>query len=98
MKYMIRERYTCQRGKAPEYLESLKVVVGFMQVGEIEFHKLMVDVPGPMDTVHHEFEVYDIQQYCAFERGFYENLDTDTQKLIDHVNSITVSANREIFI
>ena len=30
MKYMIPERYTCQRGKVPEYLESLKIVVGFM--------------------------------------------------------------------
>ena len=30
MKYMIHERYTCQRGKVPEYLESLKIVVGFM--------------------------------------------------------------------
>ncbi len=30
MKYMTRERYTCQRGKVPEYLESLKIVVGFM--------------------------------------------------------------------
>ena len=30
MNYMIRERYTCQRGKAPEYPESLKIVVGFM--------------------------------------------------------------------
>ena len=50
-----------------------------------------------MDTVYHEFEVDDIQQYFAFERGVYENSDADTQKLIDHVNSITVSAEREIF-
>ncbi|MFP6636914.1 MAG: hypothetical protein VCB79_13440 [Dehalococcoidia bacterium] len=50
-----------------------------------------------MDTVYHESEVDDIQQYFAFERGIYENPDADTQKLIDHVNSITVSAGREIF-
>ena len=96
MKYMIRERYTCQRGKVPEYLESLKIVVGFMQAG-IEFHKILVDISGPMDTVYHEFEVDDIQQYFAFERGVYENPDADTQKLIDHVNIISVSAEREIF-
>ena len=30
MKYMIRERYTCQRGNVPEYLDSPKIVVGFM--------------------------------------------------------------------
>ena len=30
MEYMIRERYTCQRGKVPEHLEILKIVVGFM--------------------------------------------------------------------
>jgi len=30
MKYMIRERYACQRGKVPKYVESLKIVVGFM--------------------------------------------------------------------
>ena len=57
----------------------------------------MVDISGPMDTVYHEFEVGDIQQYFAFERGVYEKPDADTQKLIDHVNSITVSAEREIF-
>ena len=50
-----------------------------------------------MDTVYNEFEVDDIQQYFAFERGVNENPDTDTQKLIDHGNSITVSAEREIF-
>jgi len=55
MKRMIRERYTCQRGKVPEYLESLKVVVGFMKAGGIEFHKLLVNISGPMDTVYHEF-------------------------------------------
>ena len=57
MKYMIRERYTCQRGKVPEYLENLKVVAGLMQVGGIQFHKLMVGISGPMDAVYHEFEV-----------------------------------------
>jgi hypothetical protein len=57
----------------------------------------LVDISGPMDTVYHEFGVDDIQQYFAFERGVYENPDADTQKLIDHVNSITVSAEREIF-
>ena len=40
MKYMIRERYTCQRGKVHEYMESLKIVVGFMQAGGMEFHKI----------------------------------------------------------
>jgi len=30
MIYMIRERYTCQLGKVPESLESLKIVVGSM--------------------------------------------------------------------
>ena len=57
----------------------------------------MVDISGPMDMVCHEFEVDDIQQYFAFERGVYENTDADTQKLIDHGNSITISAEREIF-
>ena len=57
----------------------------------------MVDISGPMDAVYHEFEVDDIHQYFAFELGVYENPDADTQKLIDHVNSITVSAEREIF-
>ena len=94
---MMREIYTCQCGKVPEYLESLKVVVDFMQVGGIEFHKLMVDVSGPMDTVYHEFEEHDTQRYFVFERGGYASSDADTQKLIDHVNSNTVYANREIF-
>ena len=57
----------------------------------------MVDIPGPMDTVYNEFEEDDSKQYFAFEQGVYENPDADTQKLIDHVNSITVSSEREIF-
>ena len=68
-----------------------------MQAGGIESHKLMVDISGPMDTVYHEFKVDDIQQYFAFERVIYENPDADIQKLVDHVNSIAASANREIF-
>jgi len=32
-----------------------------------------------MDAVYHEFEVDDIQQYFAFERGVYENPYADTR-------------------
>jgi len=97
MKYMIRETYTVRRGKVPEYLEHLNVVIDFMKAGGITYHKLMVDISGPLDTVYHEYEVDSLDEYFAGERGLYVNPDADTQKLIDNVNSVTVSGNREIF-
>ena len=97
MKYMIRETYTAQRGKVPEDLEHLKVVIDFMKAGGITYHKLMVDLSGPLDTVYHEYEVDSLDQYFAGERGLYDNPDAPTQKLTDDVNAVTVSGNREIF-
>ena len=38
-----------------------------------------------------------LDEYFAGERGLYDNPDAPTQKLIDDVNAVTVSGNREIF-
>ena len=97
MKYQIRETYTAKRGKVPEYLESLKVIIGFMKAGGIPNHTLCVDISGDLDTVYHEWEVDSLDDYFGFERGIYVDPDAQTQQLIDHVNDITLSGKREIF-
>ena len=97
MKYMIRETFTAQRGKVPEYLESLKVIIGVLKsVGYTE-HRLMVDISHNMDTVYHEYEVDSIDKYFELERGFFVNPDADTRRLIDNINNLTVSGHREIY-
>ncbi len=97
MKYLIRETYSTKRGKVPEYLEQLKIIIGFMKSTGIPNHKLYVDISGRMDTVYHEYEVDSLDQYFEFERGVYDAPDADTQKLIDGINDITLSGQREIF-
>ncbi len=97
MKYMIRETYTCQRGKVPEYLEGLKIIIDFMKSQGISYHKLLVDISHHMDTVYHEYEVDSLDQYFDGERALYVNPDEDTRRLIDQINNITVSGHREIF-
>ena len=57
MKYMIRDVFTCKRGKVPEYLESLKVVIAFMRSVGMTEHKVYADIAESMDTIFHEYEV-----------------------------------------
>ena len=54
MKYMIRDVFTCKRGKVPEYLESLKVVIAFMRSVGMTEHKVYADIAESMDTILHE--------------------------------------------
>ena len=97
MKYMIRETYTCQRGKVPEYVECLKVIIDAQKSSGISFHKLMVDITHQLDTVYHEYEVDRVDKYFEWQRGFYANIDPQSQQLVDKINDCTVSGHREIF-
>lgn len=97
MRYMIRESYNCQRGKVPEYMEHLKVIVDFMKSVGLENHTVYVDISGRMDTVYHEYEVGSLDEYFASERGFFVDMDADSRRLVDAINGLTVSGQREIF-
>ena len=97
MKYMIRDVFTCKRGKVPEYLESLKVVITFMRSVGMTEHKVYADIAESMDTIFHEYEVDSLDQYFTMERGFFVEMDEDTQRLVNAINDVTVSGRREIF-
>ena len=97
MKYMIRETYTCQRGKVPELIESFKSGIEGMKSQGITYHKLLVDISGRMDTLYHEYEVDSVDKYFESERGFYVNMDSDNRRMIDHFNALTLSGHREIY-
>ena len=97
MKYMIRDVFTCKRGRVPEYLEVLKIVVGHMRSIGITEHKVYADIAESMDTIFHEMEVDSLDEYFNTERGFFVNMDAEMQGLVDAYNEVTVSGRREIF-
>ena len=97
MKYMIRETFTTQRGKVPEFLEDIKVVIDLLKSMGLPDHKLYVDISGRMDTVYHEYEVDSLDQYFTAERGLFVDMDEPTKRLVDHYNNITLAGTREIF-
>ena len=97
MNYLIRETYNVKRGKVPEYLEDLKIVVDFMKSQGITDHRICVDITDHMDTVYHEWVVDSLDQYFGWERGVYVNPDRDTTRLINKINDETVAGHREIY-
>jgi len=97
MRYMIREAFTAQRGKVPEYMEDLKIIIDLLKSLGISDHRVFVDISGRMDTVYHEYQVDSLDQYFQTERGFFEDMDEQTKGLVDHYNSITLTGTREIF-
>ena len=97
MRYMIRETFTAQRGKVPEFMEDLKIIIDVLKSLGVADHKVYVDISGRMDTVYHEYEVDSLDQYFQTERGFFVDMDEQTKGLVDHYNSITLQGTREIF-
>ena len=97
MQYAIRETYTVKRGRVPEYLADLKIVIEWMKGEGITEHRLYVDITETMDTVYHEYVVDSLDRYFGFERGAYVNPDAQTTALIDKINEETVSGRRAIY-
>ena len=97
MRYMIRDVFTCKRGKVPEYLELLKIVIGAVKDAGFTEHKVYADIAESMDTIFHEMEVDSLDAYFELERGFFVDMDAETQGLVDAFNDVTVSGRREIF-
>ncbi len=97
MRYMIREVFECKRGKVPEIVNDLKIIVDALKNQGIPDHKIYVDFTDRMDTVIHEYEVDSLDQYFAGQRGFYVNIDPETRQLVEHYNENTVAGRREIY-
>ena len=97
MKYMIRDVFTCKRGRVPEYLDLLKIVIDYMRSIGITEHKVYADIAESMDTIFHEMEVDSLDEYFTTERGFFVDMDAETKGLVDAYNEVTVSGRREIF-
>ncbi len=94
---MIREVFECKRGKVPEIVNDLKIIVDALKNQGIPDHKIYVDFTDRMDTVIHEYEVDSLDQYFAGQRGFYVNIDPETRQLVEHYNENTVAGRREIY-
>ena len=95
--FMQREVLHCQRGKAPENVEALKVINQvFVDMGNTT-GKIYVDITGRYDTVIWEIEVESLDQFFTFERAFYVEMDEDSRRLIDRVNANTVAGYRELY-
>ncbi len=95
--FMQREVLHCQRGKAPENVEDLKVINQiFIDMGN-NTGKIYVDITGRFDTVVHEVEVESLDQFFTFERGVYVEPDEETRRLIDRVNANSVAGYRELY-
>ncbi len=97
MRYMIRETFTAQRGKVPEYMADLMIIIDLLKSMGISDHRVFVDISGRMDTVYHEYQVDSLDEYFQAERGFFVDMDEQTKGLVDHYNNITLEGNREIF-
>ena len=97
MRYMIRETFTAQRGKVPEYMEDLKIVIDLLKSMGIPDHRVFVDISGRMDTIYHEYQVDSLDQYFQSERGLFVDMDEQTKTLVDHYNNTTLEGTREIF-
>ena len=95
--YMVRDVFSCQRGKAPEIVEDMKVWVDWLANTGNHTSKVYVDMSGRFDTVVMEFEVESLDQYYVMERGLYIDPDPDTARLTGHLNEAARSGYREIF-
>ena len=95
--YQIRETFVAKRGRVPECLNDLKIVIELMKGEGITDHRLCVDMSGSMDTVYHEYVVDSLDYYFGWERGVYLFPDEQTTALINKINGETVSGDRQIY-
>ena len=96
MKYMIRDVFTCKRGKVPEYLELLKIVIGAMKAAGYKEHKVYADIAESMDTTFHEMEPYRLPAYFVMERALFVDMDAEPTCFVADFNPVTVSGRRDI--
>ncbi len=95
--YMVREVFSCKRGRAPEIADEMKAWRKWLISTGNHTGKVYADMSGPFDTVVLEFEVESLDEYYVMERGLYIEPDPDTARLTGHLNEAATSGYREIF-
>lgn len=94
--YMFREVFTAERGKAPEVVETFKMLdQALEQAGGYTNRRIYVDYTGPMDTIVYQFEMESLDAYFTMERAVFE--DPQAKPLIDAFNSLARSGHKEIY-
>ena len=95
--HMMRLVYHCQRGKAPEVIECLKIVHQVYTSDGCTNGKIYVDRMGRMDRAIYQFEVASLDEFYTRLRGRYANLSPDEQQFVDHLNEYAVEGDRELY-
>ena len=95
--YMVRDVFTCKRGRAPEIADDMKAWQKWLISAGNHTGKVYADMSGSFDTVVLEFEVESLDEYYVMERGLYIDPYPDTARLTGHLNEATTSGYREIF-
>ncbi|MGH8974631.1 MAG: hypothetical protein ACRD0C_15700 [Acidimicrobiia bacterium] len=94
--YMLREVYTAKRGKAPEVVETFRMLdQALEQAGAYTNRRIYVDYAGPMDTVVYQVEMESLDAYFAMERAVFD--DPQAKPLIDAFNTLARSGYKEIY-
>jgi hypothetical protein len=94
--YLFREVFTAQRGKAPEVVETFKMLdQALEQAGGYTNRRIYVDYTCPMDTVVYQIEMESLDAYFTMERAVFE--DPQAKPLIDAFNTLASSGHKEIY-
>jgi len=94
--YMLREIYTAERGKAPEVVETFRMLDQALEAaGGYTNRRIYVDYTGPMDTVVYQVEMESLDTYFAMERAVFD--DPQAKPLIDAFNTNARSGHKEIY-
>jgi hypothetical protein len=94
--YMLREVYTAERGRAPEVVETFRMLdKALEQAGGYTNRRIYVDYAGAMDTVVYQVEMESLDTYFTMERAVFD--DPQAKPLIDAFNTNARSGYKEIY-
>ena len=94
--YMLREVFTAERGKAPEVVQTFKMLDSALeQAGGYTNRRIYVEYTGPMDTVVYQVEMESLDAYFTMERAVFD--DPQAKPLIDAFNTNARSGHKEIY-
>lgn len=95
--YLMRLVYHCQRGKAPEVLECLKVLKQRYASRGHTNGRICIDRMGRMDTAVFEFEVENLDPFFTWLQDAYAHLSPEAAPLVERLNASTVEGYREVY-
>ena len=95
--YMVRNVWTCARGKVPECMEVVKSVRASWARDGNTTGKIYTDFTDRMDTIAFEIEVESLDEYFNNQRSNYEVLSPETIESVKQFNINTVEGERQIW-